>query len=783
MIVILAEKNSAANNFAKALGGKTGRYNGEDYDIVAASGHVYSYPNKVSELVPDDRKEKYDNWNIDNLPWDPDDFKWKLRADKSKLEVISKIKNALTTATEVCIATDNDPTGEGDLIAWEILLALGWKGKTTRMLFDDESVKSVRKAFENRVVIPGAEQHGPFVKARARSKFDYLSMQFTRIATLLARDRGHYATLRQGRLKSVMVYLTGKQLEDIRNYVKVPFYEVRFKDENGTVYKRKEDDAVRFPSEADVDISNYSDSAVVLDKKETRGIKPGKMLDLAGLSSILASKGYNPKDILDTYQKMYEDQVVSYPRTDDKKITPEQYEELKNNRFDIADVIGVNHKLLTHDTPWDDGKGFRHVQDSATHGANRPGENIPSSLDELKKYGASGPAIYELLAKSALSIFGEAYIYERQTGHLEDYPDFQGVSNIPKKMGFKEIFDVSDEIEEEGAGLGEMASPYIHEGANPKPKTPTMKWLVGPGGKLEKYNVGTGSTRTSTFDSISDEKEPDKQLIKMDKKGHLKMTENGEYSYILLKGCKIASPEVTEELKRSMDEVGEFRKNQDEIMHSITPIMIHDMAVMRDNAVNIPMGAPYIQKQKTVNIFKPTGEEVSFSTTWGGHEFTDEEIELLLEGEVIEIDLVSKEGKPYSVKGHLGKDKYQGRSYWGFIRDVDLPEVFLEHVFTAEERERLLSGEVVFIEKLWSQKRKKEFSSKIRYVNGKIEFVSEFPESFGGHTFTEEEKALLMGGKKIFVSGLWSDKKQKSYDAGLVYKDGRVQPIFSKKKN
>ena len=788
MIVILAEKPSAARNFAKALGGMSGTYNGEKYRIVNSYGHIYEYPNKVSALVPADKKEKYEKWEVGNLPWDPDDFTWKINPKENAKEAIETIKSALETATEVCVATDNDPTGEGDLLAWEILLALKWKGKTTRMIFDDESEKSIQKSFPARTVVSSPEKHGPFVKARARSKFDYLSMQFTRMATLMARERGHNVVLRQGRLKSVMVSLIGNQLELVKNYVKVPYFEVRFKDENGNVFKRKEDAAERFEKPEDVNIGDYVDSPVIIDKKENRGAKPGNLLDLAGLGSILGSRGFDPKEVQATYQKMYDDGIVSYPRTEDKKITPAQFDELKNNRFKIADVIGVSHSLLTHEDPWDDKKGLRHIQDTATHGANRPGSTIPDSLEELKAYGPSGPAIYELLARNSLAIFGEAYIYERQEGHLEKFPDFIGATNIPVKMGFKEIYDDEAEDDEKSSGLGRNASPYIHEGANPKPKNPTMVWLLGDSkgkGQLQKYNVGTGSTRLSTFNEIINDKgkNADMQLVKMSKKGVLSFTPAGEYSYILLKDCNIASPEVTEQLYKDMTEVGEFKKNQDEIMHSITPLMVHDMEMMKRNSVNLPDGdmLDYVPKEKASGRFV-NGEGVTFNTSWGGHDFTSEEIQDLLDGEVIEITAISKEGKPYKVKGKLGKDKYKGKEFWGFQRIISFPDGFCGHTFTEDEKEKLLAGESVYIENMWSENKQKNFNAKLCYVDGKISFVQEFPESFGRHVFTEEEKKLLQKGKKIFVSGLWSEAKNKSYDADLVYKDGRIQPVFGKKR-
>ena len=53
MIGIVCEKKSAAENFAKALGGKTGTYNGEPYLIVHASGHLFEYAPPEEQVAAD----------------------------------------------------------------------------------------------------------------------------------------------------------------------------------------------------------------------------------------------------------------------------------------------------------------------------------------------------------------------------------------------------------------------------------------------------------------------------------------------------------------------------------------------------------------------------------------------------------------------------------------------------------------------------------------------------------------------------------------------------------
>ena len=67
MIVILTEKPSAARNFAKALGGSSGTYNGEKYLIVSARGHLLAYSTDLTKQVPEELADKYKKWSIENL--------------------------------------------------------------------------------------------------------------------------------------------------------------------------------------------------------------------------------------------------------------------------------------------------------------------------------------------------------------------------------------------------------------------------------------------------------------------------------------------------------------------------------------------------------------------------------------------------------------------------------------------------------------------------------------------------------------------------------------------
>ena len=260
MIGILTEKPSAARNFAKALGGNKGRYNGEEYVIVNAVGHIYEYVDPDQHVHPS-LAAKYKSWSMSYLPWRAEDFGWKKKLKPKVSKVASDIKNTLSKCSEIVIATDVDPTGEGAVLAIEILDELNLIGnkRFTRMYFIDESEVEIQKAFASRKQIGNPLVFPEYLKGLTRAKYDYLTMQFTRIATTYGYNK---TVLRQGRLKSAMTKIVGEQLEAIANYKKVPFYEARFKDENGNVFK--DPNASMYPTKEQVPLASLPMKSKIL---------------------------------------------------------------------------------------------------------------------------------------------------------------------------------------------------------------------------------------------------------------------------------------------------------------------------------------------------------------------------------------------------------------------------------------------------------------------------------------------------------------------------------------
>lgn len=583
MQCILCEKPSAAKNYSLALGGKSGTFNGKQYTIVNSVGHIFGMlQNMEKQVVDPDLVEKYTKWNIENLPWHKDDLKF-IRALKSEMKkVYEEIKKAAEKCDEIVIATDNDPTGEGELLAWEIIIAMNLKNKKYYRSFHlDESKKEIQKAMKNlkflgNSITSALDNDPDYKKAIFRSKWDFMSMQFTRVFTKLGDGN---SVLRQGRLKSYMVWLVGEQLRKVGEYKKVPFYTNKFKDENGNIYSS--DKEPLFEKKEDVPTHLYKPSTVVVDSKTIKYTAPVSLYDLSLLSSSLAPLGFNSKLVLETYQKMYEDRnsdgeaIVSYPRTEDKTITPEQFNDFLRIADRVADVVGVDKALLTHRTA-----RKTHVSPSGSHGANRPTGNVPNSLQELeKKYGKCGVMIYKFLARNALAMLCEDYKYEHQEGHIKDYPNFKGAVNVPIELGYKKIFNENkEEDEKENKQLGTIGTPFVHEGFPPKPTAPTAKWLAI---KLKKNDVGTGATRTSIYADVTDQKA--KYPLLIDTKGKITMTQYGEMSYKLLKDTHIGDVKLTEKLQEQMRQVAKGA-DADKFLDEMERLVVDDIQTVKNNA-------------------------------------------------------------------------------------------------------------------------------------------------------------------------------------------------------
>lgn len=688
--LILAEKPSAMRSFSTDLGGNSGHVSNFDYELVAAHGHLMglAMPEFQSDNV--DFQDKVKKWSdITAIPWPLSTMKWtktyivstyKGKKTSTKKDV-ARIQNAAAGCDAIVIATDNDPSGEGDVLGQEIINAIHWDKPVYRLVFDDEKDASqIVKALNNLVDVTDQAKAGAYQKGLARERFDYATMQLSRLATHYARGENYDVLVRPGRLKSVMVEKVYQQQRSRDTFVPQDQYQAIFVDEYGTKYINNRVSKYDTRAMAENDVRQLKESTITVQDAQRKYGHAPKMYDLSQLSSVLSKA--KPKQFLDTYQKLYEAGYASYPRTEDRAMTESQWNQLLDIADTIANVVGVDPSLLVN-------KKARkpYVSDKElVHGCNRPGLVVPSSITELEqKFGKLGAAIYKVLALSYLATLAADYEYDSTTAFVTDYPKFTAHKNVPVKAGYKAILgnveklekDPDKKDEKEADQFGKTAKPTVHSSKTTAPTKPTQKWLMN---FLAKEEVGTGATRVSTLSQLME----GKNAVMKTKGSQLVLTPAGVLAGAMLTNTTLASPKITKQLNEMMKQIGKFEIPMDNIYKAANMVIANDKKTMANNAKHLDTDS-YLKGKlppksgnsaDKIKVKLPNGKEISFKKKYMDHTFTEKQLQDLIHGQVVKIKVTTRKGGKYAVPGRLAEQSFTGRdkkkvTFWGFKPNWD----------------------------------------------------------------------------------------------------------------
>jgi DNA topoisomerase-1 len=120
-----------------------GRFLGSDYQIEASIGHVRDLPSSAAEIPAAVKKEKWSRLGIDV----EDYFKPLYVVPQDKREQIKKLKSAVTSASALYLATDEDR--EGESISWHLLQELKPKCKVHRLVFHEITKEAILESLEH----------------------------------------------------------------------------------------------------------------------------------------------------------------------------------------------------------------------------------------------------------------------------------------------------------------------------------------------------------------------------------------------------------------------------------------------------------------------------------------------------------------------------------------------------------------------------------------------------------------------------------------------------------
>ncbi len=329
MKLILAEKPSVAKNIADALKIKTkkdGYFEGNGYLVTWAFGHL------VELYDAKDYDSKMARWKMENFPFIPNEFKYKVKnnpRDREKPDSGAnkqlKLIHQLIHRTDVeAIISACDYDREGQLIGDSIIYRGGRQSKPVyRLLLNEWTPNEVIEGLAK--VKPNQAMKALRDAGISRQWADWvIGINLTSVATLkYQKGRGKALNIGRVLLPTLkIIYDRDKEIEKFvpENYFKL---EATFQTNNSEEYKgiyreKKEDKFKDREYLEEIQRNLLGRQATIVDKQVQRKKEfPPFLFNLSNLQGHITNKykGWTSDKVLKVAQSLYEKKLITYPRT------------------------------------------------------------------------------------------------------------------------------------------------------------------------------------------------------------------------------------------------------------------------------------------------------------------------------------------------------------------------------------------------------------------------------------------------------------------------------------
>ena len=357
--LIITEKPSVAQEFAKALKINSNRRNGyiesENWVITWCVGHLVtmSYPEKYDENLK--------KWRLDTLPFIPKEWKY---------EIIPAVQNQFNVVESLLKREDieeiynaGDAGREGEYIQRLVLMMAkpNPNAKIKRVWIDSQTEEEILRGIKEAKDIE--EYNSLSDSAYLRAKEDYLiGINFSRLLSIIYGKRvakeinQERISISVGRVMTCVLGMVVRREREIRNFVKTKYYKIQgsFGEEqknviadwkvteksavfespklyNDTGFKSKED-AEKFIKQL------LTKKAIVTEVKKSKQKENAPLLfNLAEIQNECSKEfKIKPDETLEIVQNLYEKKLVTYPRTDARVLSTAVAKEITKNLNGIA---------------------------------------------------------------------------------------------------------------------------------------------------------------------------------------------------------------------------------------------------------------------------------------------------------------------------------------------------------------------------------------------------------------------------------------------------------------
>ena len=420
--LVIAEKPSVAQSYAKNLSAyrrEDGYLEGESGIVSWCLGHLAEY------AQPEKYDPKYEKWQFDDLPILPE--VWKLKVSKDKKKQFDVLKGLMNRSDVEYLVNGCDAGREGELIFQRVYDLAGCRKPVKRLWISSMEDAAIQKGFQT--MKSEEEYKNLCMAAVCRAQADWLiGMNGTRAYTTR-----YFKRLVVGRVQTPTLAMLAERQERIEHFQKEAFYKVALTDGKLTVVS--ENIANEEAADLLAALCNGSTAVVTQMKKERKKSFPPKLYDLTSLQREANRYfGYTAKRTLDMLQELYEEKLVTYPRTDSQFVT----EDMKDS---VEELVGKMPVLLPFVDYGQLGHGIKRVINNAKvsdHHAILPTkEAVEKGIADLP---ADKKNLMMLICQQLVQATGEEYLYEQTdiTVKCQEH-DFKARGKIPVQMGFKEV--------------------------------------------------------------------------------------------------------------------------------------------------------------------------------------------------------------------------------------------------------------------------------------------------------------------------------------------------------
>lgn len=390
--LIIAEKPSVAKELARVLGGFTKNkeyYENSKYIITSLFGHL------LELYKMEDYNRDYKVWNIDDLPFFPDTFKWKIKNQSGIKERYNIIQDLILRDEIDVIINCGDNDREGEVLVNNIIYDIFQKKKikktVKRILLPDLAATTIKHELENLRDINQTENW--YKEGLARTYIDWLyGINFSRFVSLKIKDKFSVGRV----IVPTVKYIYDREIE-IQNYKEKIYLQIE-----GTIRKDDKEIKVDFGDKYEIKegqeenqrsllksiIEELSKGKTIVSDIEEKEIvkKPKKLFSLKTVQNYMFNKYKIGLDKTLKYaQSLYEKTYTTYPRTNSEYLTIEEKDKVANIIKTILDKEKLNITMKDDKRIFDSQKVESHSAIIIT------GNSINESNlteDEIKLYNA-----------------------------------------------------------------------------------------------------------------------------------------------------------------------------------------------------------------------------------------------------------------------------------------------------------------------------------------------------------------------------------------------------------